>query len=294
MKRAIDFMIIGAAKSGTTTVYEALARHPKIFMPEIKENLYFARDYEAGEDYLSEYYRSVGDQPIVGGNYVHALYFPEVIERIHHYNNKMKLVAILRNPVQRAYSAYWFAVRNGLEELPFEEAIKLDSKNAEGNYIERAEKTYLSHGLYAQQLRGCMQLFPRRQLCVVTTDMLKADPERTLADIFRFLGAAAASYEFVFERRANPAALPRFAWLQRLMLRQDVLYKRIGRRLVPANLRYFINRTLTDRIVNRWNVRRFYYPPMPDSVKSQLVEYYAHPNRKLAALLDLDLSGWTQ
>jgi len=294
VKRAIDFMIIGAAKSGTTTVYEALARHPEIFMPEIKENLYFARDYEAGEDYLLQYYRSVSDQPIVGGNYVHAMYFPEVIERLYHHNNQMKLVAILRNPVQRAYSSYWFSVRNGLEELPFEEAIKLDSKNAEGNYIERAEKTYLSHGLYAQQLRGCLQLFARRQLCVVTTDMLKADPELTLADILGFLGAAASSYEFGFEQRANPAAMPRFAWLQRLMLREDALYKRIGRRIVPASLRYFFNRTLTNRIVNRWNVRRFNYPPMPDSVKSQLVEYYAQPNRELAALFNLDLSGWAQ
>lgn len=292
MNRAIDFMIIGAAKSGTTTLYDALATHPDIFLPEIKENLYFARDYDRGDDYLAEYYRSLDNESIVGGNYVHAMYFPEVIERLYAHNPAMKLIAILRDPVQRAYSAYWFAVRNGLETLSFEEAATLDSARASGSYLDRAERTYLSHGLYAEQLRKCTQTFPRRQLCVVTTDMLQSQAERLVADILAFIGAEAPADEPLIAQHANPAAQPRLVWLQQLMLRENAFYKRIGRRLFPARFRYWINRTLAERIVNRWNLKAFDYPPMSEVTRAKLADYYRSSNRELSEMFGVDVSNW--
>lgn len=292
MKRAIDFMIIGAAKSGTTTLYNALATHPDIFLPEIKENLYFARDYGIGDDYLAEFYRSLGNEAIVGGNYVHAMYFPEVIERLYAHNPNMKLIAILRDPVKRAYSAYWFAVRNGLETLSFEEAIELDSARAAGSYLDRAEKTYLSHGLYAQQLRHCTRVFPRRQLYIVTTDMLQSQTERLVADILAFLGTNTPPDGPLITRHANPAAQLRVVWLQRMMLREDALYKRIGRRVFPARLRYWINRTLAERIVNQWNLKKFDYPPMSEGIRAKLTEYYRSSNRETSETFGVDICNW--
>lgn len=151
MKQRIDFLVIGAHKSGSTSLYNYLKQHPDVFLPDVEENRFFTKDEFYSEDttFLDIYYRDLRTEQVVGGKNVHLMYFPWAAERVYNYNPRMKLVVILRNPIDRAYSAYWFARKNGWESCrTFEEAIKREPERLNGSYEEQTELTYLTHSYY--------------------------------------------------------------------------------------------------------------------------------------------------
>src|SRR5580765_4385092 len=113
MNRAIDFAIIGAQKAGTTALYEYLGAHQDVFVPAVKEVPYFVKDdvYEKGEKYLDVIYREYRGEPIVGIAHVRLMCRPESVDRLLAHNSAMRCIAVLRDPVTRAYSSYWYARR---------------------------------------------------------------------------------------------------------------------------------------------------------------------------------------
>ena len=176
--RVIDFFIVGAHKAGTTSLYDHLAQHPQLFLPQIKETRFFHEPaiYQHGPSWLAPLYRSAPETALLGGADVHSLFFPEAAPHLHEYNPRMKLLAVLRNPVDRAYSAYWFGRKNGRERCrTFEEALALEKKRVRGSYIERAELTLLAHGHYAEQLERFYSFFGRSNVLVLLTEDLATD-----------------------------------------------------------------------------------------------------------------------
>jgi hypothetical protein len=132
-----DFLMIGAQKSGTSAIYAYLSQHPQVFTSENKEPGFFAfeglqrsfagpDDARAGRDIVRDLeryrrlFREVGDKARAGEASSIYLYAPQAAERIHHYIPNAKLIAVLRDPVDRAYSAYRHLVRDGRESLSFE------------------------------------------------------------------------------------------------------------------------------------------------------------------------------
>jgi hypothetical protein len=208
-----DFLIIGAQKAGTTALYDYLYRHPAISGPRWKEVSFFDRHWRRGERwYRGNFPR--GAAPPVGEASPSYLFHPLAPERVRSLLPEARLVALLRDPVDRAFSHYQHEVALGREPLSFEDALAAEEGRTRGE-VERmlADPGYFSHawwnhtyrarGLYAEQLERWYAAFPREQLLVLSTEELGAAPAETYARVLAFLGAPAhelTAYPRVFSR----------------------------------------------------------------------------------------------
>jgi hypothetical protein len=295
--RVIDFFIIGAQKSGTTSLYDHLAQHPQIFLPQVKETRFFHERavYERGPSWLAPLYRSAPEAALLGGADVHTLFFPEAAWRLHDHNPRMKLLAVLRNPVDRAYSAYWYNRLNGWESCrTFEEALALESQRSRGSYTERAVLTILGHGHYAEQLQRFYSLFGASNLLVLLTEDLAPDHVRdTLSRTMRWLGVDPNAIQMNPSRRLNVAGTPRSRGLQRILMSYDTWYRRVLRSIMTPSARFKLQQFVVEPLNTR-NVKSFKYPEMNPQTRNKLLKYYAPLNKILSDLIARDLTHWSK
>ncbi len=220
-----DFLIIGAQKAGTTALYTYLRRHPSITGPSWKEVSFFDRHYARGPRWyrgnLPVRARGLGGRALVGEASPSTLFHPLAPRRVAALVPDARLIAILRDPVDRAYSHYQHEVALGREPLSFDEALdaedgrmagELERMLADPRYFSRAwwDHTYVARGLYAEQLERWLAVFPRDRLLVLTTDALAERPAETYTQTLAFLGAhphALDDYPRVFDRAYPPMAL---------------------------------------------------------------------------------------
>jgi hypothetical protein len=218
------------------------------------------------------------------------LFFPGTAERVFAYNPEMKLLAVLRNPVDRAYSAYWFARRNGWERAEtFEEALDLEPQRLMGRFKERAELTYLHHGHYAEQLAAWFSVFSRDRVRVVLSDDLRHHTQDTVEGVLAWLGVE-ERLDLDTGRMSNVSGIPRVGWLQRVLL-ADSRFKGVVRRVTTPALRHRVRRSVIRPVI-RWNIRPSPYPPMEQATRSRLVDHFREHNERLEDLLGRDLSHW--
>src|SRR5947207_13676717 len=192
-----DFLILGAQKAGTTALYAYLRWHPQITGPSFKEVSFFDRHYARGE----RWYRAhmpVRRSGIVGEASPSYLFHPSAPERVARMLPGARLIALLRNPVDRAFSHYQHEVALGREELSFEDALACEDERMVGE-VERMPRdpayfshawwnyTYAARGRYAEQLERWFAAFPPEQLLVLLTDDLAADTPGTYRRVLRFL-----------------------------------------------------------------------------------------------------------
>jgi hypothetical protein len=208
-----DFIILGAQKAGTTALYSYLRRHPQISGPTFKEVSFFDRHYVHGE----QWYRAhlpIRRSGLVGEASPSYLFHPLAPERVARMLPDARLIALLRNPVDRAFSHYQHEVAFGRERLSFEEAIAQEDERMAGE-LERMERdpayfsypwwnyTYVSRGRYAEQLERWFAAFPREQALVLLTEEMAADASGTYRRVLEFLGVGRhelSSFPRVFER----------------------------------------------------------------------------------------------
>jgi len=213
MRPLPDFLILGAQKAGTTALYAYLRRHPEITGPVYKEVSFFDRHYVHGE----RWYRAhlpIRHGGIAGEASPSYLFHPLAPERVARMLPDARLIAILRNPVDRAFSQYQHEVALGREELSFDEALAREDERMRGE-IERMlgdpayfsyawwNHTYAARGRYAEQLERWFEVFPRDRLPVLLTDELAADAAGTYLRVLDFLRVdthGLDSYPKVFER----------------------------------------------------------------------------------------------
>jgi Sulfotransferase domain len=208
-----DFLILGAQKAGTTALYAYLRWHPDITGPSFKEVSFFDRHYAQGE----RWYRAhlpLRRRALVGEASPSYLFHPQAPERVARMLPEARLIALLRNPAERAFSHYQHEVALGREPLSFEEAIDREGERMRGelermlrdpSYFSHAwwNYTYVARGCYAEQLERWFAAFPREQLLVLLTDELAADTAATYRRVLDFLGAEAQdldSYPRIFDR----------------------------------------------------------------------------------------------
>ena len=202
-----DFVVIGVVRGGTTSLYQYLGEHPCIVRSAYDELGFFDSNFELGLNWYRSLFPTVFTKNRIKSRQKQFMTFdvtpfyiynPKVAQRILETLPKAKLIAILRNPIDRAYSNYHLGVRGGNEKRSFEDAIREDvetlehaksSSIAENEYYQSiVEKSYLARGFYAEQLKIWMNLFPKEQLIVISTEDLAADPHKTLGQVFSFLG----------------------------------------------------------------------------------------------------------
>ena len=191
------FLVLGAQKSGTTSLHRYLAEHPAVLRASPKEVRYFSRVYDRGDGWYRAQFplrarrlsrrAQVGVWPAVGEASPQYLFHPLAPARVHAFDPGMKLIAVLRDPVDRAYSQYQMQLRWGFEPGSFEDALdreeaELDAELAKfqddppvySTLVNRI--SYVARGRYAEQLERWLTFFPREQLLVLLSDDLADDP----------------------------------------------------------------------------------------------------------------------
>jgi hypothetical protein len=194
--RLPDFIIGGAPRSGTTWLYELLDRHPDVHMaqPVKPEPKFFLVDhlYEKGLRFYAEtWFAGAGDARLVGEKSTDYLESATAAQRIARDLPQVRLIFILREPAERAYSNYLWTRMNGLETEDFETALRLEDER-EKQLPERWKFTrpfsYFSRGLYADLLVPYFQLFPRDHILILRFEDILDRPEDLAERVHRFLG----------------------------------------------------------------------------------------------------------
>ena len=212
------FLVIGAQKAGTTALYAYLRWHPGITGPSWKEVSFFDRHWWRGEAWYRGQFPLRAGERLVGEASPSYLFHPLAPERARRLVPGVKLVALLRDPVDRAYSQYQHEVALGREPLSFEDALAAEDDRLRGEVgrlvadpraFSRAwwDHSYASRGRYAEQLERWLAVFPREQLLVVRTEDLGQRPAETYATILSFLGTEPhdlPEYPRVFDRDYEP------------------------------------------------------------------------------------------
>lgn len=288
-KNAPDFLIIGAAKSGTTSLWHYLHQHPKVFMNQgTKELGYFSDHYGVCDldEYLKFFDYSKPDQLL--GEACHAyLSSPESANKIFKFNPRMKIIMILRNPVDRAYSLYNWMVQYGYESansfrkaLMMEEQRINDAEFSKDNAFYFMNYLYYTSGLYYEQVKRYYELFPESNIHVVVYELFKTDNLKHLNFIFAFLGLP--STELVKLEKQNESHKIFNPKLQYFLFNN---FTRVADSLlVPRKISFQIKRGL-------FKLNRKSCPPskIDDSIRENLFHRYTSDIKKLSELIKIDL-----
>jgi hypothetical protein len=295
VQRKIDFLIIGTPKAGTTALATFLGTHPDIFIPE-REVLFFTSDefYAMGDKYLDSVYKDSGNKRLLGGRSGLLLFMHQLAERVHAYNPDMKVMAILRNPVDRAYSAYWYARRLGWETLPtFEDALAAEDRRSKGTPRERA-MSYLVHGHYSEHIKRYIEAFGSDNVRILLSGDLKNAPEETFSGILEWLGLEPDVSCVDLRKRVNEGGVPRWGGIRRFIFAEESkIVNLLRRKLSPERREAIFFRIM--RLVEIINVRRDgKYPSMNPETREKLIDYFRPWNENLGALLGRDLDSWNR
>ncbi len=256
-----DFVIIGGQRCGTSSLYKYLGRHPEIAPSLRKEIEYFTIGYGRGEAWYRAHYplkmrrllhRAMGRSLLTFEATPDYLFDPRAPERLRSLLPDAKLVVLLREPVERAFSHYHHMARLGLEELSFPDAIAAEQDRLAGQLDEMKRDplarvmpfrrySYATRGFYAEQLRRWFEHFPRENFLILESSEFFADPGAVLQEILDFVGAA----------RWSPSEFRNYSYARKPLEK----------------------------------------PNIPEPVGSELAARYADSNRDLEQLLDFDL-GW--
>lgn len=198
MKTHLDFLIIGAQKAGTTTLFKLLAEKQNIYMPAEKEAPFFSLDdrYDQGWDwFIREFFSTAPEDRLWGKASPQYMSDPRVPERLSQQLPQVRLIAILRNPIERAFSHYRMIVKRGLEIRGFSEAISqsLDASNLQQARLLPAHPSsemhcYLAWGEYGRILQRYLEFYSISQILILFTEDLERDPQAVLDKTMRFLG----------------------------------------------------------------------------------------------------------
>jgi hypothetical protein len=250
-----DFLIIGAQKCGTSSLHARLAEHPQVLPPLTKEVHYFDRRPEYPLDWyrahfplrtsLADVAAGTGRTAATGEASPSYLFHPACAARIHRALPTAKLIVLLRNPVDRAYSHYQHVRRRGWEPMDFEAALDAEPDRLAAEARARSAETlfqgtahrrfsYSARGLYADQLARYLEYFPRSSLLVVESESYAREPARIYSEVLDFLGlepCELARHDKLhgFEYEAQPART-RNRLLEYFAPHNERLFALLGRR----------------------------------------------------------------
>lgn len=294
-----NFFIVGAAKCGTTSMFEYLRQHPEIAMSTRKEPHYFAPDLQwqwawriSDEKKYLALFRHAGSALRVGEGSTWHLYSSQAAVRIKEFAPDAKIIAMVRNPVDMIYSLYGHSVRNGNEDMPnFSAALDAEDDRRRGRRVPEAAPFrdclfYRSVPRYAEQIQRYFDVFGRAQVLVIIFDDLAEDAAREYRRVIRFLEVDESfAPEFVVANAASaPPGLPfpRF-------LRMHRRFHRFLQVTTPLALRRGAGKILLAFHRNPARPLR-----MEPKLRAELIVHFAPEVQKLGNLLERDLSHWSR
>ena len=291
-----NFIIIGAAKSGTTALYHYIKQHPDIYMSPLKETEFFAfegdlLDFKGPGDLPRATITQIGDyldlfrgqtyEPAIGEASPVYLYSIKAPPRIYHYIPKAKIICLLRDPIERAYSQYLMFIRDGREPLTDfstalqEEENRINNKWAWGWH-------YTQTGLYYTQLKRYFDLFDRSQIKIYLYEDLVKDTSALTQDLFRFIGVD-DSFEPNIQKRHNISGIPKNAMLHQFLTQPHPM-KEMFKPLLPQRMRKQLTGDLRDKNLAK--------PSLNPEIRNSLLPIFHDEILNLQGLIQRDLSAW--
>lgn len=305
-KKKLDFIIVGSAKCGTTSVSEYMKEHPDICMPEIKDlrlkfldypidkvaKYYYANIIETVDDYF-ELFAGCPDEKVIGETNIHYIYLHEKsIPFIKKYHGDPKIIIMLRNPIKRAYSSYTMMKRDMREKLPFYEALQEEDKRIDEGSVLIWH--YKNLGLFYEQVKAYKDNFSNVR--VIILDDLAKDPEGTMKELFEFVEVDPG---FVpdLSKRHNISGVPKNKALQQFyvfanFVKQTVYPARVreskgikkASSIVPDSIKELPQKIYRKNLEKDGDI---------DEKSLKYLRSFFHDDvKKLSTLLDRDLMPW--
>ncbi|MFT7589807.1 MAG: hypothetical protein ACI959_002027 [Limisphaerales bacterium] len=310
-KGSPNFVVVGAAKAGTTSIYAYLSQHPQVYLSPIKETNYFAKDipldkirkdyYKGGSldvgayvetdlseqihiafvsewEHYQKLYKNVKEELAIGeisNSYLHS---EVAAEEIYKANPDMKIIMILRDPIRRAFSHYKMTLRVGLVKGSFYEEVQKDYKTAEKGF--RVSHLYVEMGQYLQQVQRYLSVFPKEQVKVYFFDDMREDVGGLIDDMLSFLGVdTTLSVDTSFQ--VNKASVPKNPGIVHFLRKSGI--RKIAKNLAPSFIGEY--------------AKKIFYKEKDDLKLTQreidlLRPIYEKEVQALGKLLNRDLSHW--
>lgn len=296
-QRLPNFVIVGGARCGTSALATFLHRHPDIYMSPQKEPSFFLFDGAPpaftgpGDDYLTTMVRTTWHDYLalfagarheraVGEASVYYLYRPDALRRLTSELPDVRVIAILRDPVERAFSAWAHHVRDGREELGFLDAVEAGERRRQAGW--EWAWSYCELSRYHHHVRELQHLLDPDRLLLLRHDEFERDGPAVLSRVFRFLGVD-PGVSIDTSTRVNPGGRPRNARLH-AVLHEPHPVKDLLRPLVPDRIRQHTHRALLVR-----NTERLSLDP---TVRSSLLDHFVDDVRALEGTTGWDLAAW--
>ena len=284
-------IILGAQKAGTTSLFDWISQHPDVYgEPGMKDFPFFIKDeyYEKGLNWFNNRFKKHRDEKIVLHGCVNYMYFcNEFIDRINSYPHETKFIVVLRNPIERAYSAYWFNRKIGVEKaLTFEEALNNEYTESFKSLKEIGSFTYLDHGYYYRQLSYLLKHIDKTKLLVLLFDDIVHNNLETIKKVYNFLNIS-DNYVPDFSKK-NQSGIPYNSKLQKI-LSGPLLNKKLKfiKNIIPIEKRIILKHKIQGL-----NTKPFSYPPIQEKTRDKISIILRSDINKLESLISQDLSSW--
>ena len=244
MDRKVDFLVIGAGKAGTTWIWDVLNRHPECFVPQKKELHYFNVDppepvgrenpnFRKGDDWYHDHFRNAQSHQILGEVSPSYLWSRGAAEEIFNYNPNIKLIALLRDPVERSYSHFKYRIQRGIaSQNTFEEEI------IKSPFI-------IQRSMYGQLLKPYFDIFSHQQIKVLFFEDIKTNSDSLVLELQDFLGIS--HHSIPASEQINATGRPRFPILNRMIGHVDLLSRTLG---VKNTLRHLLIKSKLKRVID--------------------------------------------
>ncbi|MGF1640786.1 MAG: sulfotransferase [Rhodospirillales bacterium] len=287
-RRWPDFFLVGAMKAGTSSLYNYLGKHPNVFVPKPKEPHFFVCDScrqrrllisssIASESRYRDLFRDAGDDQLVGDFSVSNLWCESAAQRIADRVPDAKIIAVLRNPIERCLSHYVMCVQQGLEHRSFSEAIDAEITGRDRSF------GYVEVGRYATQLARYDSVFRDGQTRVLFYDDLVRNKVSLLDEILMFIGVEGTIPAREIDFSANTGGRLRGGLFA-------VLYK--NRKYYLPYLSKVVPKSRRAKVRDALFIERSRYPSMTDRDRARLASVYASDIEALTRRTGRDLSGW--
>lgn len=298
MQTGPDFLVIGAARAGTTALHSYLRQHPALFLPTVKEPNYFAyagRTLDCkgpGADFINN---SVTTAAAYGALFAPAapgtlrgeasplyLYEPDAPVNIHRLAPAARMIAILRNPIDQAFSHFMYATKLRIEtEESFERALMLEDERLAMGW--QPLFGYSRFPRYGAQLSRYLALFPRGQMLILRYEDFQSDPTGVMAKIFGHIGVDAA-FKPDMSQKLNAGGRPKSRIFQDFLMKPNPITGAIGM-IVPKQARLRIRDRLAGINMTREDA-------VPARARKILVTRLSDDVQALSTLLGQDFTGW--
>lgn len=288
-------MIIGAAKSATTSLYDLLKNHENIFAPSFKEPHFFNFDdnYLNGLDWYSKtYFSGVRKERIILDCTPTYLYSKNAAKRIFNsLGNNMKFIVVLRNPVDRAYSHFLHSKRDGFEKLKFSKALAdekfrlVDAKN-NNDFLTELRFSYIAQGMYFNMLTNYLEFYSLDNFLILDFDNdIKNGLKSGLRKMSKFLNLNLSSIDTNFH--SNKSSKARFPFLKNI-LKSKGLFRNMAKKIIFSTK----TRQLLKNKINRLNEKEHNFSKLSEELKSSLMQSYFDEDINLLESLINEQKNW--